>query len=177
MAGFGGGGGSAKGKKAKKAITLPKVRAKAQWDRYADLKKCDKVRVGVRVTGGDSIGEWMEVGKVKSENNGDAEVALVIQRALVAEHAKRIYPVQVPPNAVVEWGYLVESEEDSDDDGEWSVADKSKGDDAPKGIEKKIGFEGKPDAATGFYCYYHGGRVVAREDEGKGKRSTADNPV
>jgi hypothetical protein len=71
---------------------------------------------------------------------------------------------QIPPNAVLEWGYRLS------EDGEWAVVDKTKGDDAPKGIEKKIGFEGKPDKNTGFYCYYHEGRIVDREEQGKGKK-------
>ena len=53
------------------------------------------------------------------------------------------------------------------------MVDKSKGDEAPKGIEKKIGFEGKPDKNTGFYCYYHEGRIVDREEQGKGKKTSA----
>lgn len=37
----------------------------------------------------------MEVGRVKSENDEYAEVAIARQRALIAEHAKRLYLVQV----------------------------------------------------------------------------------
>lgn len=48
--------------------------------------------------------------------------------------------------------------------------EKSVGDDAPAGIEKKIGFEGLPDKSSGFYCYYHEGRLVERDDPGKGKK-------
>jgi hypothetical protein len=77
---------------------------------------------------------------------------------------------KVPPNAVLDWGYLPASE--NEEDGEWLVVDKTKGDDAPSGIEKKIGFEGIPDKNTGFYCYYHEGRIVAREEIGKGKKKS-----
>lgn len=75
---------------------------------------------------------------------------------------------QIPPNSVLEWGYLTGEE----DNQQWTLVDKSMGDDAPKGIEKKIGFEGKPDKNTGFYCYYHEGRIVDREDGGKGKKTS-----
>ncbi len=73
---------------------------------------------------------------------------------------------KIPANAVLEWGYLPEEK------SEWAVVDKSKGDEAPGGIEKKMGFEGISDMATGFYCFYHEGRIVEREDEGKGKRTS-----
>jgi len=167
MAGFGGGASSSKKQKKKKGggAKLPKLKAKSQWDRYADLKQCQKVIVSVRIKGEES---WMEVGRVKSANDEFTEVAVARQRALIAEHSKRLYPVQIPANAVLEWGYLG----GEGDEEEWIVVDKAKGDDAPSGIEKKLGFEGKPDKATGFYCYYHEGRMVDREEEGKGKRSS-----
>lgn len=168
MAGFGGGESSSKkGKNKKAGAKLPKLKAKAQWDRYAELKQCQKFTVGVRIKGdGDKNGDWMEVGRVRSENDEFTEVAVARQRALIAEHAKRLYPVQIPANAVLEWGYLPEEK------SEWAVVDKSKGDEAPAGIEKKMGFEGISDKATGFYCFYHEGRIVEREDEGKGKRTS-----
>ncbi|KAL7485105.1 hypothetical protein ACHAW6_010708 [Cyclotella cf. meneghiniana] len=168
MAGFA----SSKVKGGASGSKLPKLKAKSQWDRYADLKNCQKARVGVRIKDSD---EWMEVGRVKSENDEFTEVAVARQRALIAEHAKRLYLVQIPPNAVLEWGYVMPKEGDDDDigSGDWILVDKSKGDDAPSGIEKKIGFEGKPDKNTGFYCYYHEGRIVDREDGGKGKKKPA----
>lgn len=169
MAGFGGGGSSKKqGKKGgASGPKVPKLKAKAQWDRYADLKQCKKVTVGVRIKSDDdsSANEWMEVGRVRSEGDEHTEVAVARQRALIAEHSKRLYPVQIPANAVLEWGYL-------DGEESWTVVDKSKGDDAPSGIEKKIGFEGISDKATGFYCFYHEGRIVEREEDGKGKRTS-----
>ena len=48
--------------------------------------------------------------------------------------------------------------------------------DAPGGIEKKIGFEGIGDPASGYYCHYKEGRIVEKEStpvqkaEGKAKR-------
>ena len=70
MAGFGGGGGGATSKKNKKAAKpLPKLKAKTQWDRYADLKQCKKIIVGVKLLSGSDDDEWLEVGKVRSEND------------------------------------------------------------------------------------------------------------
>ncbi|KAL7536009.1 hypothetical protein ACHAXR_006866 [Thalassiosira sp. AJA248-18] len=161
MAGFG----AASSKKKKGGAKVPKLKAKAQWDRYQDMKQREKINVGVRIKGDDdesSANEWMEVGRVRSADDDNAEVAVAMQRALIAEHSKRIYPVQIPANAVLEWGYMSGEE--------WVVVDKSKGDDAPKGVEKKIGFEGISDKATGFYCYYHEGRIVEKEEEGMGTR-------
>ncbi|KAL9179576.1 hypothetical protein ACHAXT_008866 [Thalassiosira profunda] len=153
-AGFGGGASKKGSKKAK----IPKLNAKAQWDRFADLKGCEKIVVGVRLRGED---EWLKVGKVRSEGDGNTNAAVARQRALIAEHSKRIYPVKIPANAVLEWGRM--------DGEEWVLVDKASGDEAAKGIEKKVGFEGIADKATGFYCYYHEGRIVEREaTEGKG---------
>jgi len=158
MAGFGTAGGASK--KDNKKVTLPKLKAKTQWDRYADLKQCKKVRVGVRSQDGD----WMEVGRVRSENDEHTLVAIARQRALIADHAKRLYPVQIPTNSVLEWGYVMEDNDNGDDasSATWVAVDKSSGADAPKGIEKKFGFEGISDKASGFYCYYSEGRVVER---------------
>ena len=156
MAGFG--GASSKKQKKKGGAKVPKLKAKSQWDRFADLKKAQKVSVGVRIKGVD---EWMEVGKVRSENDEYTEVAVARQRALIAEHSKRLYPVQIPANAVLEWGMMNGEEE-------WMEVEKSKGDDAPDGIEKKIGFEGVPDKATGFYCMFKDGKVVERASGGRG---------
>ena len=165
MAGFGGGATSSKKQKKKKGATLPKLKAKSQWDRYnsKELKTCQKITVGVRIKGGDDANDWLEVGRVRSANNEYTEIAVARQRALIAEHSKRLYPVQIPANAVLEWGYI--------DEGDWTVMDKSK-DDAPNGIEKQIGFEGISDKASGFYCYYHEGRVVEKEEEGMGTRGS-----
>ena len=59
---------------------------KAQWDRYIKMKLVSGVRVGVRVNNGDDkVGEWLEVGKVKSENDELVEAAAALQRALIAE--------------------------------------------------------------------------------------------
>eukprot|EP00985_Skeletonema_marinoi_P009200 scaffold4254_cov136-Skeletonema_marinoi.AAC.4 len=161
MAGFGGGGGGGS-KKNKKVKPLPKLKAKTQWDRYADLKQCKKVIVGVKIVGDEEEdADWLEVGKVRSENDEHTLVAIVRQRALIADHAKRLYPVKVPANSVLEWGYFLEGEEEGDNSS-WVTVDKASGADAPKGIEKKFGFEGISDKASGFYCYYSEGRVVER---------------
>ena len=157
-------GGASKNKKSKKKMNaprLPKLKAKTQWDRYADLKLCKKVRVGVKLTD-DPNAEWLEVGRVRSENDEYTLVAIARQRALIADHAKRLYPVKIPANSVLEWGYVAESEDGAEGETSWEVVDKSSGDDAPKGVEKKFGFEGFSDKASGFYCYYSEGRVVER---------------
>ncbi len=85
MAGFGGGGGGmgASKKNKKGATSLPKLKAKTQWDRYADLKQCSKVVVGVKLSG-DGEGDWLEVGKVRSQNDEYTLIAIARQRALIA---------------------------------------------------------------------------------------------
>ena len=91
MAGFGGGGGGMSKKqggkkKNQKANTASKLKPKAQWDRYMKMKKLTGVRVSARVNNGDDkLGEWMEIGKIKSENDELAEAAVALQRAIIAE--------------------------------------------------------------------------------------------
>mmetsp|Transcript_53722 Transcript_53722/g.160846 ORF Transcript_53722/g.160846 Transcript_53722/m.160846 type:complete len:92 (-) Transcript_53722:190-465(-) len=86
-----------------------------------------------------------------------------MQRGLIAEHAKRLLPLQVLPKDVVEWAYI----KDNDGEEEWVLISKDICDDAPSGVEKKMGFEGLPDPASGFYCHYDQGRLVDRSDESK----------
>lgn len=66
MAGFGGGGG------------------------YADLKQCSKVVVGVKLSG-DGEGDWLEVGKVRSQNDEYTLIAIARQRALIAGKLNKTY--------------------------------------------------------------------------------------
>lgn len=76
--GGGGGGG----------VTL---KPKQQWDRYSDMKKEKKIRVAVRPSSSDSSvtstseTEWLEVGNVKSKEDKYTELAVVRQRAIIAE--------------------------------------------------------------------------------------------
>jgi hypothetical protein len=73
FAGFGGSDESSKSKK---------LSPKQQWDRYLSFKQQPKVQVAVRKIGSE---EWLEVGAVRSENNAMTELAVVKQRALIAE--------------------------------------------------------------------------------------------
>jgi len=99
MAGFGdSGGGMSKKKKGKnsKPNKSPILKPKAQWDRYGSLKKSTGVRATARVANdGQDSGEWYEVGRVKSEGDEYTEIAVALQRGIIAEHAKRLYPLQV----------------------------------------------------------------------------------
>lgn len=158
------GGSKKKGKKEKKSKAVV-LKPKAQWDRYVALKKSSVFRAAVRVVKeGTDAGEWYEIGKIKSEGDESTELALMLQRRLIAEHAKRLYPLQFRAKDQVEWGFTAEA---APEQGDWTLGNKSAAVDAPAGIEKKIGFEGKPDAGTGFYCHFKDGRLVDRYDEGK----------
>ena len=104
MAGFGassGGGGMSKKKKGKtskptKNNNSPILKPKSQWDRYGSLKKATAVRVAARVANdGQNAGEWYEIGRIKSEGDEFAEAAVALQRGIIAEHAKRLHPLQV----------------------------------------------------------------------------------
>lgn len=154
MAGFGASSGGKKKKKEKEQ----KMKPKQQWDRYNNLKKEPMVRVAVRVEGAD---DWLEVGRVKSKDSANTEAAVAKQRVIIAEHSRRIYPLQISKDTKVQWAYWKE-------DGEqWVAVDKSVLDEAADGIEKEVGFEGRPDPASGFYCMYKGGRLVDTSTDGK----------
>mmetsp|Transcript_17987 Transcript_17987/g.41467 ORF Transcript_17987/g.41467 Transcript_17987/m.41467 type:complete len:217 (+) Transcript_17987:195-845(+) len=161
--GFGGGGTSKKsgtGKKKKKNTNKEtKLKPKQQWDRYSDFKREPKVQVGVRIKN-DESDEWLEVGRVKSKDSQFTEAAVFRQRAIIAEHAKRLYPLQLSSKPDIEWGYL----KGDNDSGEWKIVDKTCLTDAVEGLEKMVGFEGRPDPASGFYCVYDGGRLKLGEE-------------
>ena len=119
MAGFGGGGGKTKKTKKGKTSntnsntnTSTTLKSKTQWDRYGNLKADDGIRVATRVVtentaaagdAGDTSDTevqvqaqpWYEVGKIKSEGDAFTEIAVTLQRGIIAEHAKRLYPLQV----------------------------------------------------------------------------------
>lgn len=164
MAGFGGGGGmgggTKGGKKKKQKKNTPLVlKPKQQWDRYANLKAATIFKVGVRVLNGDDDSEWLETGKVKSKNDESTEIAVALQRGIIAEHSKRLYPLKVLPKDRVEWGFSTSL---TPEQGDWEVVTKDAANDAPAGMEKNVGFEGKPDPASGFYCHYENGRMIDR---------------
>eukprot|EP00548_Thalassiothrix_antarctica_P006346 CAMPEP_0194145798 /NCGR_PEP_ID=MMETSP0152-20130528/18838_1 /TAXON_ID=1049557 /ORGANISM="Thalassiothrix antarctica, Strain L6-D1" /LENGTH=149 /DNA_ID=CAMNT_0038846139 /DNA_START=210 /DNA_END=662 /DNA_ORIENTATION=- len=146
MVGFG-----APGDKRKKEKEL-KLRPKQQWDRYFKLKTETALRVAVRIKDKDS--EWLEVGDVKSKENAYPEIAVAKHRGLISEHARRLFPLQILKSAKMEWAFLEEESE------EWVKVDITVLTDAPEGIEKLTGFEGRPDPATGFYCHYKDGRLT-----------------
>lgn len=162
--GFGGGGGMGKkagkdSKKKKNANKETKLKPKQQWDRYSDFKRELKIQVGVRIKDGKSD-EWLEVGRVKSKDGQYTEAAVFRQRAIIAEHAKRLYPLQLSSKKDLEWGYQTGDNENI----EWKTVDKSCLTNAVEGLEKLIGFEGRPDPASGFYCVYDGGLLKLGEE-------------
>lgn len=146
-------------KKKKNVNKEAKLKPKQQWDRYANFKREPKIQVGVRIKEDDSE-EWLEVGRVKSQDSQYTEAAVFRQRAIIAEHAKRLYPLQLSTKKTLEWGYQA----GDDDDSEWKTVDKSCMTESVEGIEKMIGFEGRPDPASGFYCVYDGGRLKLGEE-------------
>ena len=76
------------------------------------------------------------------------------------QHAKRLYPLQLSSKKDLEWGYQTGDNENI----EWKTVDKSCMANTVEGIEKLIGFEGRPDPASGFYCVYDGGRLKLGEE-------------
>ena len=99
MAGFGkssggGGGGGMKKKDKTKKNVIKKLKPKTQWDKYCQLKSAQGVDVAVRVVAAEN-NDWIMVGRVKSENDSYTPQAVLLQRAIIAEHSKRLYPLQV----------------------------------------------------------------------------------
>jgi hypothetical protein len=151
MAGFGAGGAAASNnqkKNSKKNVVQQKnnlLKPKSQWDRYCVLLKASqRVRVAGRKE--SSPDEWFEVGFVKSKEDAYTEHAVIRQRVLFAEHARRLYPLQILAKDKLEWAFS-NTKGEEDEKEEWVVAGKV---DMPEDIEKWIGFEGLPDP-TGFY--------------------------
>jgi len=145
-------------KKKKKSVSKEiKLKPKQQWDRYAEFKREPKIQVGVRIKDDD---EWLAVGRVKSKDSEYTEAAVFRQRAIIAEHAKRLFPIQLSSKKTLEWGYHTGDEETN----EWKIVDKSCMSTEVDGLEKLIGFEGRPDPASGFYCVYDGGRLKLGEE-------------
>jgi hypothetical protein len=151
MAGF---GAAPSNKDSKQKAT--KLKPRQQWDRYTELKDSETVRVAVRVIGSaptadtdtDNVdaNKWLEVGSVKSKNDEYTQAAVIRHRLLIAEHGRRVFPIQISAkdskDNKLEWAYFAKSEED------WvMVADKV---DMPEDIEKMSGFVGLPDS-SGFY--------------------------
>ncbi len=65
-----------------------KIKPKAQWDRYTDMKKVPMVRVAVRKTDTD---DWLEVGRVRAKDKVTTEIAVARQRALIADVSKHVF--------------------------------------------------------------------------------------
>ena len=76
-----------------------------------------------------------------------------------------MFPLQLSSKKTLEWGYNSASgDDDEDGDDEWKIVDKSSMGEEVEGLEKLIGFEGRPDPASGFYCIYDGGRLKLGEE-------------
>lgn len=66
------------------------------------------------------------------------------------------------------------------DGDDWTLLDPKsllEGASETTGVEKKIGFQGAPDPATGFYCVYDGGKIKLGDEtsfnKGEYKGTTA----
>jgi len=150
--------------------TKSSLKPKKQWNSYLSdgFKNVPKVTVGVRMISDDdddndidrdTANSWMSVGFVKSVDGKYTSYALLRQRALIADHAKRLYPLQIRSNARLEWGY---NEKGDDEETEWVAvpAKEFNSLESPEKGDKDIGFEGFGDPSSGFYCHYDGGKLV-----------------
>jgi hypothetical protein len=163
MAGFGGASPKGKGaNKKQKKDTIKKLKPKQQWDRYTnDLSASDRVRVAVRVVEStfpsaaasitdDNEDEWFQVGAVKSKDNAFTEAAVICQRAIMVQHARRMFPLKILANDVLEWGYTTMQGEVFDEC--WVAVPSRAESPLPDDVDKLIGFLGLADP-TGFYAF------------------------
>jgi hypothetical protein len=154
-----------------------KLKAKTQWDRYLELKQeATSYIVGVKIVaevGNDS--DWLVVGQVRCRDEKTLLAAAVArQRGLLADHAKRLFPLKVTPQVKLAWGYF-QADTGSTEmtpttggttlsaTGSWVVVDPKASDNSSsktKDFDKSIGYEGTPDPSTGYYCKYNEGRLV-----------------
>ena len=123
-----------------------KLKPKQQWDRYLALKDAESFQVAVCVEREESKSptatepKWLRVGNVRSKDNAHTEAAVFRQRSLIADHARRLFPLQVLPKDKLLFGYVQEDE----------LAEIDSKVEMPADIEKIIGFVGDPDI-SGFY--------------------------
>jgi len=163
LAGFGAAGSSSskKGKKKKtggaSATTTQKLKPKTQWNNFKSLTNESSVTVAMRVaakegSGDVGVGQWFDVGMIKSEGGEFTEVAVALQKGIITEHAKRLHPLQFLPKDKFEWGYTSSSSDDSTTtDDDWIILDVKQMTPPPPGAEKKIGFQGNADP-SGYYA-------------------------
>ena len=132
------------------------LRTKVKKDPAADVAFAT---VAVR----EKDGAWEKCGFVAAEKGYTAEQSAARQKRLIGEHAVRLYPRLQAESAQLEFGLrrverFVDNEPEEDGEGDFMIMGKC---DSDKVSEKKIGFEGIADAATGYYCLYDGGKVKA----------------
>ncbi len=86
------------------------------------------------------------------------------------QHAKRLFPLQVTAKTKLNWGMMIT--EGGSDEGSWKPLD-PKSFTSSDVLDKDIGFEGTPDAASGFYCVYDQGKILNASGSGAEQRSSA----
>jgi hypothetical protein len=167
MAGFG----AATSSSSSSGDSASKLKPKGQWDRYLDLKQATSYTVGVKEAAdeSDNDGDWLVVGQVRCRDETLLTAAVARQRGLIADHAKRLFPLKVTPQIKLAWGYFQTtgdatspSADGSSVSGQWVVVDPKAADvvAGQKDFDKSIGYEGTPDPSTGYYCTYNEGRLV-----------------
>jgi hypothetical protein len=175
MAGFG----AATSSSSSSGDSASKLKPKGQWDRYLDLKQATSYTVGVKAASAeesDNDGDWLVVGQVRCRDETLLTAAVARQRGLIADHAKRLFPLKVTPQIKLAWGYFhttgdATAPATSDGggstsasvSGKWVVVDPKAADAVVAGqkdFDKSIGYEGTPDPSTGYYCTYNEGRLV-----------------
>jgi hypothetical protein len=176
MAGFGAATPSSSSSSSSSGDSGSKLKAKIQWDRYLELKQeATSYIVGVKIVaevGNDS--DWLAVGQVRCRDESLLAAAVARQRGLLADHAKRLFPLKVTPQVKLAWGYF-QADTGSTEmtpttggttlsaTGSWVVVDPKASDNSSsktKDFDKSIGYEGTPDPSTGYYCKYNEGRLV-----------------
>ena len=171
MAGFGGASSSSSSKRKTKkntkknksdsstaTATSPPLRPRKQWDLFVgdELKDADPIRVAVR----GSSGKWFEIGAVKSQDNAFRDAAVIRQRPLMADHARRMFPTQIFAKDRLEFGYTttpaesLQHDNNTSSEEDWTLVGKVE--QMPESINNMIGFKGLPDP-SGFYAAFSGG--------------------
>jgi hypothetical protein len=167
MAGFG----AAASSSSSSGDSASKLKPKGQWDRYLDLKQATSHTVGVKAASAeesDNDGDWLVVGQVRCRDETLLTAAVARQRGLIADHAKRLFPLKVTPQIKLAWGYFQTTGDVATPvdggavSGKWVVVDPKAADAVAgqKDFDKSIGYEGTPDPSTGYYCTYNEGRLV-----------------
>ncbi|GMI61108.1 hypothetical protein ScalyP_jg2087 [Parmales sp. scaly parma] len=155
---------------AKKAAPL---KPKAMWDRYLSLTKVPLAGdVKVANVAVQFENKWFRTGSVCFQSACSLDYALMRSKRLVAEHARRLYPVEIPKDYEASLGVNFENLSKGETTVNWEqfssqISKEVFEETISKDLDHCLGFEGVEDPKSGYYCLYDKGKLVDTDISGK----------